>query len=457
MIKHLSLTGRILLSFWVTLILVVISMPIIFWVDRNSMDVKPEIPPIELNDRLTLKLLTEDYNSVKNWFAQQPERFSRRIYVQYRNQEILDRELPKSLQRISDSLSSSRPFIHRQRFDQLFVGRYLLMPNGEYASILIRTHMKPPPGHGPFRDNMVGIVLVAILISGLISFVLARHIAGPIKMVREATRQFASGDLSIRLKGQLKPSHDEVYGLAQDFDTMAERLEKTISSHKHLIQDISHELRSPIARLQLALALAKKKLHLSDEQEDFLRIEKECEQLNTIINTLLNLPAYELDPQVLTLEQHDLVSCLEDICQDFHYAHPNVTIQFKHDHHNQVMVDLNAPLFRSAIENVLKNAITYHQSNDPIDVILDVNDNTIGIKCEDRGPGIAEEKLDEIFKPFYRISEARDRRTGGYGLGLAITKRAIDLHGGRIQAHNRTDGGLSVHIELPRHTNTASA
>lgn len=456
MIKHLGLTGRILFSFWVTLILVVISMPIIFWVDRNTTDVKPEIPPIELNDRLTLKLLTEDYSTVKTWFAQQPKRFSKRIYVQYRNEEILGRELPRSLRRISDNLSSSRPFIHRQRFDQLFVGRYLLMPNGEYARILIRTHMKPPPGHGPFRDNVIGIVLMAIVISGLISFVLAKHIAGPIKIVRAATRQFASGDLSIRVKGQLKPSHDEVYGLAEDFDSMAERLEKTISSHKHLIQDISHELRSPIARLQLALALAKKKLKLSDDQEDFLRIEKECEQLNTIINTLLNLPAYELDPQVLRLDKHDLVACLNDVCQDLRYAHPHIAIQFDHGDQEHVAVPLNEPLFRSAVENILKNAITYHNGSDPIEVTLNIKADSAVVEFSDRGPGIDDSKLDDIFKPFYRISEARDRRSGGYGLGLAITKRAIDLHDGIIRAHNRTGGGLTVHIEIPIKVSSAS-
>lgn len=443
---HLNLTGRILISFWGTLIIIIIMMATWFFLDKENADFKKHVPKIKIHDQLVQKLLTENYSQVTVWFQGLPKKETRHVYLVRNQQEILERDLPKVLKRINKNLSNERPFIHYKRFKHIAVGRIIQLPNGEQIRILIKDHKKPH--HHIFTDDWLMIIALAILISGIISYILARFISRPILHLRQATHDIAAGDLSIRVKNQVAPHHGEVYLLAKDFDQMTDRLDKTISSHKHLIQDISHELRSPVARLQLALELAKKRLGIDDQQADIARIEKECENINGIINTLLNLPAYELEPQLGMQDCVDVQELVSSICEDMNFAHEKTQIIYQ-AHNQPPAIMANQQLLRSAIENVVKNAIHYHDGEQPIEVNLSSDNNTMQITCCDRGPGIPEAQLSQIFKPFYRISASRDRATGGYGLGLAITKRAIELHGGSVQAHNRQGHGLCVTLCLP--------
>ena len=449
MLQHFGLTGRILFSFWLTLVLVVLSMVLIFIAQKDNEHTMQSMPPIKTSETLTLKLLSKDYQDVAQWFKEQDPRDTHRIFVTNEGQEILARVLPRSLQRINDRLSSTHPFIHRKRQGQILVGRYLLLPDGHNVNILIRSRDHKPPMHSIVAEQWLGFVISAILISGLISYLLALYIIKPITVLRKATQKLASGDLSIRVQDDMKGRHGEISLLAHDFDHMADRLEKTISSHKHLIQDISHELRSPVARLQLALELCKKRLNIADDQIDIARIEKECEQLNAIINTLLNLPAYELDPSLAFQGNVNITQLLTHICDDLNFSHPTSQLALSINTTENLSLMANEQLLRSAIENVLKNAQYYHQGEKPIDVTIALEKNTIIIRCCDQGPGVSREKLEEIFKPFYRISEARERTSGGHGLGLAISKRAIELHNGKIFAQPQQPRGLCVVISLP--------
>ncbi len=449
MLHHFGLTGRILFSFWMTLLLVVLAMVIIFVSQKNNDDTLQRMPPIKTGETLTLKLLSEDYAHVRNWFTQQAERDVRRIFVIKDNQEILQRPLPLPLQRINRHLSNDHPFIHRKREGFVYVGRHILLPDGKRVNVLFRSPDFRPPMHHIIAEQWLGFIVSAILISGLISYLLALYIIKPIMLLRQATQKLASGDLSIRVQDDIKGRHGEVSLLAQDFDNMADKLERTISSHKHLIQDISHELRSPVARLQLALELSKKRLNISDDQVDIQRIEKECEQINTIINTLLNLPAYELEPSLAFMDEVNISELLQDICSDLNFSTPDKPIVFENHTQSEFTLSANGQLLRSAIENVLKNAQYYHQGAKSIMVSLTHKQNELEILCCDDGPGVDPVQLEEIFKPFYRISQARDRSSGGYGLGLAISKRTIELHNGRILAHNRTPNGLCVSMILP--------
>lgn len=448
MLHHFGLTGRILFSFWLTLLLVVLSMVLIFITQKDEHTLQ-RMPPIQTAETLSLKLLSENYASVTNWFRTQSPRDKRRIFITNNGEEILNRPLPKPLLRINNNLSPTHPFIHHKRKGYVFVGRYLLLPDGHNVNMLIRNRDHKPPLHSIMADQWFVFVLAAILISGLISYLLARYIAKPILVLRNATQKLADGDLSIRIQDDLKRNYGEVSLLAHDFDHMADRLEKTISSHKHLIQDISHELRSPVARLQLALELAKKRLHIADDQIDIMRIEKECEQINRIINTLLNLPAYELDPTLAFKDNVSVSALLQHICEDLNYSNKDKSICLSMNTSQDVTLPANEQLLRSAIENVLKNAQYYHQGNEAIQVSLSLKENSLIIHCVDQGPGVSPQQLEEIFKPFYRISEARERSSGGHGLGLAISKRAIELHNGKIFAENHIPNGLAVTIILP--------
>ncbi len=445
---HLGLTGRILISFWVTLFLVVSAMAVIFFSDRDDSN-QHKIPNIALIDELNNKLLSSHYQDVSRWFKQQDKHDIKRIFVVFQGREILQRTLPRALKHIKRRLSKSQPFITRHIYGHLFIGRLLLLPNGQHIKVFIRDKSGHLPLHKIVADNLVAVLLSALFISGLISYVLARFISKPILLLRQATQNFASGDLSSRVLPKLKKRQDEVYLLAQDFDAMAEKLQTSISSHKHLIQDISHELRSPVARLQFALELTKKHLNIPDDQKDILRIEKECEQINSIINTLLNLPAFELDPALALQDSVEIEAFLQDVCEDINFTRNTQPIQFTSTLQHPVILTANHQLLCSAIENILKNALHYHDSSAPITLTLQHSEDNLIIECCDAGPGVDEDKLADIFKPFYRLDQARDRASGGHGLGLAISKRAVELHKGSIQAHNRSPVGLCISITLP--------
>lgn len=444
-----GLTGRILFSFWLTLILVVLSLVIIFISQKSSDHDHHTMPPIKISETLTLKLVSEDYDQVRSWFSQQSPKDIRRLYIVKNGKEILNRSLPEVLERIDRKLSIDNPFIHKERRGYIFIGRQLLLPNSENVHILIKSPHRKPPLHHIIADQWLGVVLSAFIISGLISYLLALYIMKPISHFRKATQKLASGDLSIRVQDDIKRGRGEISLLAQDFDHMANKLDRTISSHKHLIQDISHELRSPVARLQLALELCKKRMNIPDDQVDIQRIEKECEQLNTIINTLLNLPAYELDPLLAFQNTVDLKELITQICLDLNFVHQDKPIHLNLPDSPIPLIEANEQLLRSAIENIFKNAQYYHQGSQAIDVNLTHQDNHLIITCSDNGPGVSTDKLAEIFKPFYRISEARERSSGGHGLGLAISKRSIELHGGVIKAKNNIPQGLIVSVTLP--------
>jgi two-component system sensor histidine kinase CpxA len=447
--KHnLGLTGRILITFWLTLLLVVSAMALIFFSDRDDNN-QHKIPNIALMDELNTKLISTSYQNASRWFKQQDKHDRKRIFVMFKGQEILHRTLPRHLKYIKRRLSTSQPFISRHIYGHLFIGRLLLLPDGQHIKVFIRDKSGHPPLHKIVTENLAAVVLSALLISGLISYVLARFISKPILLLRQATQNFASGNLSSRVLPKLKKRQDEVYLLAQDFDFMAEKLQTSISSHKHLIQDISHELRSPVARLQLALELTKKHLNIPDDQKDILRIEKECEQLNSIINTLLNLPAFELDPALALQDSVDIEAFLEDVCEDINFTRDTQPIQFISSLQQPLILTANHQLLCSAIVNILKNAQHYHASDDPITLTLRPCDKNLIIECCDAGPGIDDDKLTDIFKPFYRLDQARDRASGGHGLGLAISKRAIELHEGSIKANNRSPTGLCICITLP--------
>ena len=448
MVNHLGLTGRILISFWATLLIVVSLMAIVFFIDRND-NTFLKIPKVPLHDELTQKLINQPFKEVRKWYKKQDKHDQRNLFVIYRGHEILHRELPRPLKYMARRLSKSQPFISHHKFNTAFFARLLLLPNGEKMAVFIRNNSARPPLHRLVADNLIWVVFITLSISGLISYLLAHFISKPILLLRQTTQNFASGDLSSRVLPKLKKRQDEVYLLGQDFDYMAEKLEKSISSHKHLIQDISHELRSPVARLQLALELTKKHLNINDDQPDILRIEKECEQINSIINTLLNLPAYELDPQLALQDSVDVAGFLGAVCEDVNFTNSHRPIHFESHIQEDVILQANSQLLRSAIENILKNAQLYHESNDPIELTLSQENNQLIIECCDKGPGIREDKLQDIFKPFYRLDAARDRTSGGHGLGLAISKRAVELHRGVIQASNLSEGGLCIKITLP--------
>lgn len=232
---------------------------------------------------------------------------------------------------------------------------------------------------------------------------------------------------------------------------MAEQLQTLIESHKQLLRDASHELRSPLARLQVALGLAQQRGG-NEADSELDRIEREAERLNELIGQLLSLARLETTMAQVEREPIALAVLLEDIADDAAYEAGASNRDVKITHTVPVTINGNSVLLSSALENVVRNAIRYTADGTLVELSLQKDSDKPGwvvIRIRDHGPGIPEDMLNSIFEPFVRVGEARDRQTGGYGLGLAIAKRAINLHGGEINAANEDVDGMSIFIHLP--------
>jgi two-component system sensor histidine kinase CpxA len=292
-------------------------------------------------------------------------------------------------------------------------------------------------------------ILVAMLVSGIVVFLLARYLTLPITRLRSAAQKLSDGKLDTRVTPLMGARRDELAELANDFDYMAERLQVLLASHKQLLSDASHELRSPLARLQVALGLVQQRNPEAITNE-LQRIELEAERLNDLIGQLLSLSRLD-NQQQLDTETVDFDSLLATVVEDADYEaqaqQKNVSLL----NNTKVKLAANSALLSSALENVVRNAIRYTPQDTTVEITSELDNQASQIKLSicDQGPGIPEEMLEKIFDPFVRVGEARDRQSGGYGLGLAIARRAVALHGGKISARNHTPNGLCIEIELP--------
>ncbi|HVI08618.1 MAG TPA: ATP-binding protein [Candidatus Binatia bacterium] len=312
-----------------------------------------------------------------------------------------------------------------------------------------------PPGprvfFGPRGLPLPGLI-IAVVTSGLACYVLAWFLTKPVIRLRAATQQLAAGDLTARAGAPNNHGHDEIAGLVRDFDTMAGRLESLMKAQSRLLNDISHELRSPLARLNVALGLARQRS--GPESAPMLeRIELEAARLNELIGRLLTLARLEDGEQHVPTRVVALDEIVLNVAEDAEFE-----AQARHCHVNNSIpagtwnVRGDASLLHSAIENVVRNAIRYTREGTSVNMSLErtVGEHTSAIvRVTDCGDGVPEESLEKLFQPFYRLDTARDRQTGGVGLGLAITERAVRFHGGQVTATNRAEGGLMVEIRLP--------
>jgi two-component system sensor histidine kinase CpxA len=313
-----------------------------------------------------------------------------------------------------------------------------------------------PPGPRVFlgpRGMPIPGLIIGVITSGLACYFLAWYLTKPIVRLRAATRQLAAGDLTARSGSPASKRGDEVAGLVRDFDAMAERLEMLVKAQSRLLNDISHELRSPLARLNVALGLARQRAGV--ESTDMLdRIELEASRLNELIGRILTLARLEDGEQGVPQTPVPLGELVASITEDAEFE-----AQERHCHVHMVIpegewgVRGNDSLLHSAVENVVRNAIRYTAEGSSVEIALTSESRAGGteavLQVSDSGPGVPPDALGKLFEPFYRLDDARGRLTGGVGLGLAITERAVRFHGGKVSAFNRAEGGLMVEIRLP--------
>lgn len=282
-------------------------------------------------------------------------------------------------------------------------------------------------------------------------FWLATYLTSPITKLRRATQELAAGNLGVRVVPALGKRRDELASLGADFDLMAEQIESLINSQRRLLGDISHELRSPLARLNVALELARQRSGV-EAQSALERIQREAENLNAMIGQLLTLTRLEGGSGTVASSEFDLAQLVRDIADDADFEAQSRNRRVVVEEIDSFLITGNYELIRRAIENVIRNAVQYTAENTAVEVRLEQVgqlDQTARVSIRDHGAGVPERDLKKIFQPFFRVDDARDREAGGVGLGLAIAERAIRFHGGKVKATNVSDGGLLVSMELP--------
>ncbi|MGB6307233.1 MAG: ATP-binding protein, partial [Steroidobacteraceae bacterium] len=240
---------------------------------------------------------------------------------------------------------------------------------------------------------------------------------------------------------------DELAVLARDFDAMADQLRANRGAITQLLRDISHELRSPLARMRVALGLARQPPADLSRQLD--RLEREIERLDSLISQVLKLARLHGTDAPFAREAFDLDEVIEEVVRDANFEGAVKNCRVRLGGAASTAVQGNRDLVRSAIENVLRNAVRYSPQDSPVDVSVARSDSGVTILIRDGGPGVPERDLERIFEPFYRVAESRDRDTGGEGIGLAITAQVMKAHGGSAKAANRQGGGLEVRLSLP--------
>ena len=287
---------------------------------------------------------------------------------------------------------------------------------------------------------------------------LARHVARPLTTLRTATRELAAGNLAVRVGATLGRRPDEFGDLARDFDRMAERIDGLVSAERRLLRDISHELRSPLARLNVALGLAR---HQAGEDQAALdRIEREAERLNSLIGQLLMLARLESGTTGPLREPVDLRALVREVAEDaeFEARSRHRAVRVVETCPNSVLGD--PELLRGAVENIVRNAVRHTREGTAVEIGMyaeSEGSRRVSVRVRDHGPGVPEAALPFIFEPFYRVGDGRERGTGGVGLGLTIAHRTIRLHGGTVRATNAPDGGLVVELRLPATAPIAAA
>jgi two-component system sensor histidine kinase CpxA len=280
-------------------------------------------------------------------------------------------------------------------------------------------------------------IILGVLV--LLCYGFASYLTRPVERLQAAVERFGAGDLQARV--DLK-RNDELGRLARAFNQMADRIQTLLTAERRLLQDISHELRSPLARLSVAIELAR-----TDENPEphLNRIQKEADRLNSMVGELLQVTRAEGDPGSRRVQQVRLDNLVRDVVEDSRIEAEARGCNVQFTGGQPVTVSGDPELLRRAIENIVRNAIRYTPAGTNVEVAVRQDGHIV---VRDYGPGVPEDALTRIFDPFYRVAEDRDRASGGVGLGLAIARRAVELHHGQISARNAKPG-LEVEVALP--------
>ena len=362
--------------------------------------------------------------------------------------ELSGRPVPDKAQELSAKAAESSD-IEFNFEENTLVARPVVSAKGQ--RYIYVAHIPRPPFTLSFQALGMRL-LVVLVIGGIFCYWLARYLTTPLLKLRTTTNELAEGNLGARVSTKLAKRRDEVGQLGRDFNSMAERLESMVKAQQRLLGDISHELRSPLARLGVALGLARQRSGAAANGA-LDRIERESDNLNEMISQLLTLTRLESGTDGRKRTEVDLAALVREVADDANFEARSLNRAVEVVSSDNCKINGVEELLRSAVENVVRNAVRYAPEGTAVEVALRKQNgnglNLAVISVRDRGNGVPEGALEKIFRPFYRTEDARDRQSGGgTGLGLAITERAVRMHGGSVQATNVADGGLAVEMRL---------
>ncbi|KTD20851.1 HAMP domain-containing protein [Legionella israelensis] len=446
-----SLYWKIFLSFWLATILIIITTA---WftgqiAKKSSLPVREQLFMDSYANAAVATFESGKRKALIQWLQQIGlSRHMNMFLISSTGEIIGSGEIPPSVRSVSENLILDQLNEGIFKTGNLIVSHEILSTSGKAYRLAAVT--EKPISHFveiPWAGLTIRVV-IAIFFSGLICYLLSLYLTQPLRSLRIAAKSIATGKLNTRVGKFIGHHKDEIAALSREFDRMAEQLETIVNSKQRLLQDISHELRSPLARLNIAIELAKNKTGGLAETE-FSRMETESYRLNALIGEILEFARLDKSTTVLHLTLVDLPELLKSIIQDANYEFADKNERIKAGQIQSCQLYLDKKLIHRAIENILRNALRY--SDKPVILSLEYDDEkkNVLIKIKDRGPGVPEDQLTRIFNPFYRVDTSREKKTGGYGLGLAIASQAIKLHQGKITAENRKKGGLLVCISLP--------
>lgn len=464
-VPRINLFIKIYFSFWLTMLFMIASM---VYVDRLT-ESEPRIEGWRLTAGRSISFYAQEAVSIfEKEGVQGLEKFFGRLenstgikafILDSQGRDVTGRTVSAAIRdlAVSSRISSRLEVVFSPESD--LVAQKIADQSGNsyaFAAQIPKPPFGPPPGHRPLPFpgpllHFFARLCILFLISGLVCYFLALYLTAPILKLGGAVRRLAAGNLSVRVSSLVGKRKDEMADLANDFDYMAERIESLVTSQRNLLRDISHELRSPLTRLNVALGLCWQRFG-SDADLLFDRIEREVEKLNELIGQILTLNKVESGSMEFSKTQVDLAKLMESITDDANYEAQSMgrSVELTAE---PCLLDGNEDILRRAVENIVRNAVQYTSSGSVVEVTLRCLRDAIKaqamVTVRDHGKGIAEDVLPKLFKPFFRVMDEGGSGTGGTGLGLAIAEAAVRFHGGTVRAANAPDGGLIVEIVLP--------
>lgn len=299
------------------------------------------------------------------------------------------------------------------------------------------------------RLPMAVRVAIPIVVSIILCWLLARSLSRPIYNIAQVATSLGEGNFKARVEKE-QQRNDELGDLAKRFNQMADKLEHGMSAQQRLLGDVSHELRSPLTRLQMAIGLVQRHSNDPKMQESYLqRCELEVSRLDKMIGDVLALSRLENTLVQAHYAPSNINEIIQTLVSDAKFIAKDKAVNIEFDEHPPVVIDIDSQLMASALGNIINNAVKYTPEYSTVTINVTQQNKNVRIDIADNGEGVPESALGQIFEPFYRVTDARDRLSGGTGLGLAIAKQAVEVHKGNISAVNRSDGGLLVTINLP--------